>query len=85
MNNKINPIKDTIKTDTNTRSELIKLIRDTSNQVEFNIHDVAKNMGIPEFRNFDNMDMKFKKSQIFWSIMEEIKEELTHICAADVF
>lgn len=85
MDNKINPIKDTIKTDTNIRSELIKLIRDTSNQVEFNIHDVAKNMGIPEFRNFDNMDMKFKKSQIFWSIMEEIKEELTHICAADVF
>ena len=80
----MNPIKDTIKTDIDIRSELIKLIRDASNVVEFNIHDVAKNMGIPEFKNIDNMDMKSKKCQIFWSIMEEIREELTHICAADV-
>lgn len=46
----MDPIKDTIKNDINIRSELIKLIRDASNEVEFNIHDVAKNMGIPEFK-----------------------------------
>ena len=46
----MNPIKDTIKTDINIRSELIKLLRDASDVVEFNIHDVAKNMGIPEFK-----------------------------------
>ena len=80
----MNPIKDTIKTDLNLRSDLIKLIQDASNTVEFTIHDVAKNMGISEFRKIDNMDMQSKKCQIFWSIMEEIKEELTHICAADV-
>ena len=81
----MNPIKDTIKSDINIRQALIKLIRDASNEVEFNIHDVAKNMGIPEFKKVDDMNMKSKKCQIFWSIMTEIKEELTHICAADVF
>lgn len=81
----MNPIKDTIKTDIDIRSELIKLIRDASNKVEFSIHDVAKNMGISEFKKIDNMDMKSRNCQIFWSVMEEIKEELTHICAADVF
>ena len=80
----MNPIKDTIKTDLNLRSDLIKLIQDASNTVEFTIHDVAKNMGISEFKKIDNMDIQSKKCQIFWSIMEEIKEELTHICAADV-
>lgn len=81
----MNPIKDTIKSDINIRQALIKLIRDASNEVEFNIHDVAKNMGIPEFKKVDDMNMKSKKCQILWSIMTEIKEELTHICAADVF
>lgn len=46
----MDPIKDTIKTDINIRQALIKLISDASNKVEFNIHDVAKNMGIPEFK-----------------------------------
>lgn len=81
----MDPIKDTIKNDINIRSELIKLIRDASNEVEFNIHDVAKNMGIPEFKKIDDMNMESKKCRIIWSVMEEIKEELTHICAADVF
>ena len=81
----MDPIKDTIKTDINIRSELIKLISDASNKVEFNIHDVAKNMGIPEFKKIDDMNMESKKCRIIWSVMEEIKEELTHICAADVF
>ena len=78
-------IKDTIKTDINIRQALIKLISDASTEVEFNIHDVAKNMGIPEFKKIDDMNMESKKCRIIWSIMEEIKEELTHICAADVF
>lgn len=80
----MDPIKDTIKTDINIRSELIKLISDASNKVEFSIHDVAKNMRIPEFKKIDDMNMETKKCRIVWSIMEEIKEELTHICAADV-
>lgn len=81
----MDPIKDTIKTDINIRSELIKLIRNASNEVEFNIHDVAKNMGISEFKKIDDMNMESKRCRIVWSVMEEIKEELTHICAADVF
>lgn len=81
----MDPIKDTIKSDINIRQALIKLISDASNKVEFNIHDVAKNMGIPEFKKIDDMNMESKKCRIIWSIMEEIKEELTHICAADVF
>lgn len=80
----MDPIKDTIKTDINIRSELIKLIRDASNEVEFSIHDVAKNMGIPEFKKIDDMNMDTKKCRIIWSVMDEIKEELTHICVADV-
>lgn len=83
--NPINPIKDTIKNDINIRQALIKLIRDASNEVEFNIHDVAKNMGIPEFKKVDDMNMESKKCQIVWSIMAEIKEELKAICTADVF
>lgn len=81
----MDPIKDIIKTDINIRSELIKLISDASNKIEFNIHDVAKNMGIPEFKKIDDMNIESKKCRIIWSVMEEIKEELTHICAADVF
>ena len=81
----MDPIKDTIKSDINIRQALIKLISDASNKVEFNIHDVAKNMGTPEFKKIDDMNMETKKCRIVWSIMEEIKEELTHICAADVF
>lgn len=81
----MDPIKDTIKTDIDIRSELIKLIRNASNEVEFIIHDVAKNMGILEFKKVDSMNMESKKCQIVWSIMAEIKKELTALCTADVF
>ena len=79
-----NPIKSEVD-DLKFRPELIKLINNVTTIVEFRIHDVAKNMGIEEYREVDNIDSSTKKNQIFQAIMTKVLDELASICPTDIY
>lgn len=83
MKNPINPIKSEVNC-LNFRPELIKLIKNATNDVEFRIHDIAKNMGIEEYKEVDNMDSLTKKNQIFQAIMEKVLEGFESIFSDDI-
>lgn len=83
MKNPINPIRSEVNC-LNFRPELIKLIRKATNDVEFRIHDIAKNMGIEEYKEVDNMDSSTKKNQIFQAIMTKFLDEFANICSTDI-
>ena len=66
------------------RASLIKLLSDMMNACEFDIHDVAKNLGIEEYIKFDKEKTDAKNFRMFWTAMGIIQEELKHICLKDV-
>jgi hypothetical protein len=84
MKNPINPIKSQVD-DLKFRPELIKLISNATTNVEFRIHDIAKNMGIEEYREVDNIDSSTKKNQIFQAIMAKVLEDFASICSTDIY
>jgi len=84
MKNPINPIKNEVD-NLDFRPDFIELIKKATDDIEFRIHDVAKNIGIEEYREVDNMDSSTKKNQIFQAIMGKVLEGFENICPADIY
>lgn len=77
-------VSESMKEKVDVKAELKNLINKMMNECEFDIHDVAKNLGVPEYINFENEKSDAKNFRMFWTAMGIIKEEMQHICLGDV-
>lgn len=77
-------VSESMKEHIDVKAELKKLINTMMNECESDIHDVAKNLGITEYINFEHEKTDAKNFRMFWTAMGIIKEELQHICLGDV-
>lgn len=77
-------VSESMKEKVDVKAEIKNLISKMMNECESDIHDVAKNLGITEYINFEHEKTDAKNFRMFWTAMGIIKEEMQHICLGDV-